>query len=193
MYDLPLGKGRKLLNRGGWMNAVLGGWNVVLIETIQSGPAATFSLGGSPYKYLSGGPQRPHQLVTNDKVGIEGWTIGEHRFPQSAQNPYFDINAFAYPAQFTYGTLGAGTARGRWLIWPQYSMSKNWAFADRYRFTLRADANSLPTHLASTTPDTTVNQTNPATFGKFGLQGGSSYSTMGASNGQIIVSGRFEF
>jgi hypothetical protein len=42
-------------------------------------------------------------------------------------------------------------------------------------------------------PDTTVNLSSAATFGKFGPQTSSSYSTMGAYNGQIIISGRFEF
>jgi hypothetical protein len=130
--------------------------------------------------------------VSNDQVRVANWSIGPNRFPQSAQNPLFNISAFAYPAQFTNGTLGAGTMRGRWLIWPQYSLSKSWA-TERHRFILRADANSIPARLVATTPDVAVNLTNPATFGRFGLQGGSSYSTMGSSNGQIIISGRFEF
>jgi hypothetical protein len=172
---------------------VLGGWNVVMIETIQSGPAVTFSYSGSPYRYLSGGPSRPNQLVPDDQVRVANWSIGPNRFPQSAQNPLYNISAFAYPAQFTAGTLGAGTVKGLWLIWPQYSLSKSWAKGDRCRFTLRADANSIPGRLVAQTPDVAVNLTNPATFGKFALQGGSSYSTMGSSNGQIIISGRFEF
>ena len=192
MYDVPVGKGRRFLNKGGWLNAVLGGWNVVMIETIQSGPAVTFSFSGSPSRYLSGGPSRPHQLVPNGQVKVANWSIGEHRFPQSAQSPLYNLNSFAYPAQFTYGSLGAGTQRGLWLIWPQYSLSKSWA-VERYRFSVRADANSIPARLQSTTPDVAVNLTNPATFGKFGSQTGSSYSTMGSANGQIIISGRFEF
>lgn len=193
MYDVPVGKGRKFLNRGGLVDAVLGGWNVVMIGTMQSGPAVTFSFSGSPNRYLSGGPSRPNQLVPNDQVKVEGWSIGPNRFPQSAQNPLYDITAFAYPASFTHGTLGAGTQRGLWQVWPQYSLSKSWSAGERKRFILRVDANSIPTRLQSTTPDVAVNLTNPATFGKFGLQGGSSYSTMGSSNGQIIICGRFQF
>jgi hypothetical protein len=130
--------------------------------------------------------------VPDDQVRVQNWSIGNNRFPQSAQNPLYNISAFAYPAQYTYGSLGAGTQSGLWLIWPQYSLSKTWT-TERYRFIVRADGNSLPTRLSATTPDTAVNLTNPATFAKFGLQAGSSYSTMGAYNGQIILSGRFEF
>jgi hypothetical protein len=192
MYDLPVGKGRRFLNKGGWLNAVVGGWNVVMIETLQSGPAVTLAYAGSPNKYLPGGPSRPNQLVPDGQVRTADWSIG-NRFPQSAQTPLYSIGAFAYPAQFTNGTLGGGTQRGLWLIWPQYSMSKSWARGDRTKFTLRADANSIPTRLVAQTPDLNVNLTNPATFAKFALQAGSSYSTMGSSNGQIIISGRVEF
>jgi len=192
MYDLPVGQGRKFMNTGGVLNAVLGGWNVVVIETIQSGPAVTFSIGGSPYKYLSGGPSRPHQLVPDDQVRVADWSIGEHRFPQNAQNPLYNISAFAYPAAYTYGSLGTGTQRGLWLIWPQWSLSKYWML-ERYKFSVRVDGNNIPVRLSATSPNTTVNLTSPETFGKFALQTSSSYSTMGQSNGQIIISGRFEF
>jgi hypothetical protein len=191
VYDLPVGKGRKLLSNGGWLSHIAGGWNVAVIETLQSGPAVTFGVAGSPNRYLPG-PSRPNQLVPNDQVKVPDWSMGPNRFPQSAQNPFYNIGAFAYPAQFTYGSLGAGTARGLWLLWPQYSLSKGWAI-ERFRFTLRVDANTLPTRMNLTIPDTTVNLSSSATFGKFGPQTSSSYSAMGAFNGQIIISGRFEF
>ena len=191
MYDLPVGKGRKLLSHGGWLGHIAGGWNVAVIETLPSGPAVTFTFAGSPNRYLPG-PSRPNQLVPDDQVKAPNWSMGPNRFPQNAQNPLYNISAFAYPAQFAYGSLGGGTNTGLWLLWPQYSLSKGWAI-ERFRFTLRVDANTLPTRLMATIPDTTVNISSPAIFGKFGPQTSSSYSAMGAYNGQIIVSGRFEF
>jgi hypothetical protein len=191
MYDLPFGVGRKFLNKSNWLEKIVGGWNIALIETIQSGPAVTFATAGSPYKYLPG-PLRPNQLVGDNQVRTPDWSIGANRFPQSAQTPLYDIKAFAYPAQFTYGSLGVGTNRGLWLSWPQYSLAKGWSF-ERYRFSVRVDANSMPTTLRATTPDLNVNINSPATFAKFVPQNSSSYSTMGGLNGQIIISGRFEF
>ncbi len=192
MYDLPIGKGRRLLSNGGWLSQVIGGWNVAGVETIQSGPAVTFSFSGSPYKYLSGGPSRPNQLVPNDQVKVANWSMGEHRFPQSAQNPLYDIRAFAYPAQFTHGSLGAGTQQGLWNIFPEWSISKSWA-VERYRFSLRVDGNNIPVRLMSQTPDTAVNLSSPESFGKFALQTGSSYNAVGGLNGLVVVGGRFEF
>ncbi len=37
IYELPVGKGQKWLNRGGVLNAVLGGWKVDVSENILSG------------------------------------------------------------------------------------------------------------------------------------------------------------
>ena len=191
MYNIPVGKGRRFLAKGGWLNHVLGGWNVLVIESLQSGPAVTFSIGGSPNRYLPG-PSRPNQILTNEQAKVRNWTMGEHRFPQSAQSPLYNLGAFAYPAQFTLGTLGAGTTTGLWLSWPQWSLSKVWAI-ERYRFTLRCDGNNIPVRFMGTTPNTVVNLSSPESFGKFPLQTSSSYSTIGGLNGQLLISGRFEF
>ena len=165
MYDLPVGKGRKFLNHGGVINAVLGGWNVVWVETAQSGPAVTFSFAGSPNKYLPG-PSRPNQLADPK---VPNWSMGTNRFPQGAQNPLYNIGAFAYPAQFTSGTLGGGTSTGLWLIWPQWSLSKSYRLKERYKFSVRLDANNIPVRLMATTPDTAVNITSPA-CGSFAIE-----------------------
>ncbi|MGH7870358.1 MAG: TonB-dependent receptor domain-containing protein, partial [Candidatus Dormibacteraceae bacterium] len=37
VYDLPVGKGRKFLNRGGVLNQVLGGWSISGIQRYESG------------------------------------------------------------------------------------------------------------------------------------------------------------
>lgn len=191
MYDLPVGKGRRLLSNGGRLSQVIGGWNLAVIAMLQSGSAVTFSYSGSPYKYLPGGPSRPNQILPNDQVKVANWSMG-NRFPQSAQNPFFNMNAFAYPAQFTPGTLGAGTQTGRGPLWTQGSISKNWVI-ERYKFTIRLDGNNIPVRLPTFNPNTIVNFSSPETFGKFGLITGMSYAGPGQANGQLIVCGRFEF
>ncbi len=190
MYDLPVGKGRRFLNRGGVVNAVLGGWNVVMIETAQSGPAVTFTFAGSPYRYLPG-PLRPNQISSDVKVS--DWSIGPNRFPMNAQNPLFNLNAFAYPAAYTPGSLGVGTSTAVWLIWPQWSLSKGWELKERFKFRIRLDGNNLPVRFMPTTLNSTVNFSSPESFAKYALQTSSSYSTMGGFNGQLIIGGRFEF
>ncbi len=40
LYELPFGKGKQFLNRGGFANAAVGGWQLSTILTAQSGPRA---------------------------------------------------------------------------------------------------------------------------------------------------------
>jgi hypothetical protein len=52
-YELPVGKGQRWLNRGGVVNALLGGWKVDMSENILSGIPLTVGYSGSPNKYLT--------------------------------------------------------------------------------------------------------------------------------------------
>ena len=44
LYELPLGRGKRWLNRGGALNAIMGGWQVSSILTVQTGfPLTVFA------------------------------------------------------------------------------------------------------------------------------------------------------
>ena len=105
-YDLPFGKGRKFLNSGGWKDAVLGGWLLMWSHSAQSGLPLTVTYASSPNRYLPG-VARPDILVPFDQARVQDWNIGANRFPTSAQNAYLNMSAFAYPASYKAGTLGA--------------------------------------------------------------------------------------
>ena len=191
--DLPFGKGRKLMNRGGWMNHVLGGWTIIWLQTWVSGPPVTFGISGSPYRYLPG-PGRPVQLVPDDKVRFPNWELGPNRFPMNAQNPVFDINAFAYPAAYTPGTVGIGTQNANWLYWPQFSLSKQWSFKERARFILRLDSSGLPTRAVLTSfYSTSVDKTNPSSFARFTISPSPNFSQIGTHNGSTTLVLRLEW
>ena len=53
-YDLPFGKGRTLLNRGGVVNALFGGYTFVWTYDIYTGNPVTLGFTNSPYNYLPG-------------------------------------------------------------------------------------------------------------------------------------------
>ncbi len=191
-YELPFGEGRKFMNGSNRvLQYTLGGWQLGWVETVLSGPPITFGLSGSPYRYLPG-QSRPNQILPNDQVMVENWTIGPNRFPQSAQNPLWNISAFAYPAAFTSGTLGNGTGRGLWLVWPQWSLEKFWQVKEHYKFSLRLDGQNIPVRLNLTNPDTTVNITSPQNFGKFAPIGVNT-SQLGTPNGHLTICFRLEF
>ena len=66
-YELPFGKGRPLMNRGGILNHVLGGWELTWTQTFQSGQPFTVTFSGSPNRYLPGA-SRPNILTTNSEA-----------------------------------------------------------------------------------------------------------------------------
>jgi hypothetical protein len=196
-YELPFGTGRKWINHGGVGNFFLGGWQVVWIQTFQTGPPFTVTFNGSPYNYLPGvglmgGGNRPTQILPDDQVKLEHVDIGPNRFPFSAQNRYLNINGFAYPAAYTIGTLGRNTLEAPGIVWPQTSLQKSWSLLEKLRFTLRADVNNIFKYNNFNPPNSVFNKTDPSSFGTFnGTRG--SFSDIGTGRWHTILVFRLEW
>lgn len=58
VYDLPFGKGRSMLNKGGLVNALVGGWRISGIATYASGQPAAISTSNSLPLFAGG--NRPY-------------------------------------------------------------------------------------------------------------------------------------
>ena len=177
-YELPLGRGRTWMNAGGWRDYLLGGWNLAWIQIFQSGTPVTFTVGGSPNRYLPGSV-RPNQLVPNDQVIVENWRIGD-RFDNNLKNPMWNINGFAYPAAYTVGSLGRNTIDGPGMIWSQVSLAKNLKVKERYNLDVRFDIQNPFKRPNFVNPVAVANLTNPGTFGKPTATVGS-WSSLGGS------------
>jgi len=183
-YDLPFGKGRRFLNTNRIVDQVIGGWTFLTIQSIRSGLPVSFSSSGSPYKYLSG--EGGLNIVPGQKINVDNYSIGPNMWPQSAQNPFYNINAFAYPASFTEGNAGTSIARTGWMWWPQYSVTKTWSYREKYKVTVRMDANNLfPEARWLNSANTAVNLTSPQNFGKFPATTGYSFSNFYGQNGTL--------
>ena len=183
-YDIPVGRNRRFLDRGGVLNYIVGGWTFLTIQSFRSGLPVTFSAAGSPYKYLPG--EGGINIEPGQKINVSNYSLGPNIFPQSAQNPFYNINAFSYPAQFTEGNAGSGIARTGWVWWPQYSLTKTFTFAEKYKLTVRMDANNLfPEFVWLYTANNTVNLTSPQNFGKFPATTGYSFSNWYGTNGTL--------
>jgi hypothetical protein len=192
IYELPFGKGRPWMNAGGWKDHALGGWEITWVQTFQSGVPFTVGFSGSPNRYLPG-TSRPNALVPTNQAQVQDWEIGPDRFPTSAQLPYLNFAAFAYPDAFTPGTLGRNTFEGPGLNWTQLSLAKWWRIKERYRFQLRLDGNNFPFKQPNfSSPNSTYNRNSPGTFGRMtGVQG--SFSNIGTGRPNLYIIGRFEF
>jgi hypothetical protein len=95
-YELPLGKGRRYLNRGGLWNLALGGWELNGITSAQSGLPISISSNANTTNSF-GGAQRP------DGTGKPTGTTGSVK---ERIDRYFDPAAFSNAARFTFGSVG---------------------------------------------------------------------------------------
>jgi hypothetical protein len=190
VYELPVGRGKRFLNRGGVLNAILGGWKMDVSENIMSGIPISVGYAGSPFKYLTA--TRVNAQVPTDQAKTPDWSMG-NRFPTAAQTPYFDMNAFAYPDSYTIGSLGARTLRAPGLYWMQCFATKSWTLKERYKLSVRLDGHNLPwKHPNLAAPGTTYNLNNPGAFGRFtGTVG--DFSNFGTAQANVQANVRVEF
>ncbi|MEZ5352531.1 MAG: TonB-dependent receptor [Bryobacteraceae bacterium] len=170
-WELPIGTGRRIgSGMGRVANALIGGWELSWIQTIESGNPLTFSFANSPNNYFPtyAGSRRP-DLVRQPVYDFSKWNNGgPNRFTQQALPAVVDINAFAYPAAFTVGNSGRNILTGPRLVWAQVSAQKNFRVTEKLNAQLRWDfQNALKTYNFGG-PSTTVDFRNPLTFGKLG-------------------------
>jgi len=190
-WELPLGKGRPLLNRAGLLNQIVGNWDVTIHWLLVSGDPATVTFAGSPNRYLPVGSSRPNVLAPDYKT--PDWDIGPNLFPTTAQNPYLRFSDFAYPAAYAVGTIGRNTFTGPANNWMQLGLSKSWVIRERFRFMLRAEGNNFPfKHPQLMNTNSTYNANTKNTFGTFtSLR--QPFSEPGQSRPHVLIGARIQF
>jgi hypothetical protein len=125
-YELPFGRGKAMLNRGGVVNALLGGWQIAGILTLRSGIPFTVTTSGGITN--AGGADRPNRLaggtLPSDQRTIDRW---------------FDLSAFLAQPQFTYGNSGRNILFGPGLRNIDLSIGKSFPLGER-RLQFRAES-----------------------------------------------------
>jgi hypothetical protein len=97
LYDLPVGRGKRLNINNGFANAIIGGWQTGAFVTIQSGVPATLSIGGVDNSQTTAGYDRPNATGQDSYVSS--------KTPSRWYNPA----AFVEAAPGTYGNVGRNT------------------------------------------------------------------------------------
>jgi hypothetical protein len=168
-YELPVGRGRHFLNRGGVTDVIFGGWEIAWIQTIESGNPLSFTYAGNPANEWSTmiGNQVPNVVgkPSMDQFGL-GDKIGGNRFNQALSNPVLSISNFSYPAAFTPGNAGRNIVTGPGLLWSEFSAKKNFKLSERFNLQFRYDFQNPFHNFNFSPPSTTVDFRNPQLFGK---------------------------
>jgi len=158
VYQLPFGAGR-LWNKPGYLNAVLGGWDVSTVTTIQTGQWLTPTI--NPVY-----DQSNTDMVTRSGGGAIARPdcVGNPIAGQTTQN-FYNINAFApTPAGAgRFGNCGVGILEGPNLIGVNSGLAKNFNIGERFRLRFEATFTNVLNRSNFAPPQTNIS--NPATFG----------------------------
>jgi hypothetical protein len=175
-YELPFGKGKSLLNRGGVVNAVVGGWNVGAIQTYESGTPISINCGGG----YSSGLFNPSCRV-NVVAGVSAYLSNPGPFVYG-QTKEFNPGAFAQPSSYTLGDASRiSNIRLPMYLDEDVSLEKRFIIAEKVNAILRMEAFNLLNRHRFTVIDNTV--TDPS-FGQF---------TSASGNRTMQASLRFSF
>jgi Carboxypeptidase regulatory-like domain/TonB dependent receptor len=127
VWELPFGKGRAFMNRGGVANAVLGGWQLSGIETLESGLPVNPVLGNSA-------------SLNSDCCTLRPDVIGDPKAAHQGRNSWYNSAAFGIPAPFVFGDAGRNSIRGPGFFGVDLSLSKTFKFTERIGFELQCEA-----------------------------------------------------
>jgi len=156
-YDLPFGKGKMLLNRGGVINAIVNYWTLGTITSITTsaptafgGGYATVTNAGSGVNFLNGMTAQKFQQSLKiqhtgscSATGCTGWV--QEFSPYLASNGTADPNSFVYNT--TPGAWGAWPMiRGPWNWTSDMSVTKRVPIHEKYKFMIQATASNVFNH-----------------------------------------------
>jgi hypothetical protein len=146
-YDLPFGKGRQMANgMSGLGNAIVGGWTVNSIVTIQSGFPFTPQMSFNPSNDGdSRNPVRPSWNPAFTGPVILGGTT-----------QWFNPNAFIVPPSGTWGNVGRNVLTGPGLATWDFSVMKDTHIVERLDLQFRAEIFNILDRTNLNTPNLIV-------------------------------------
>ena len=174
IWQLPVGEGQRFLNRGGVVNAILGGWQASGIYSLQSGFPFTVVSNRDWSNSLSNLP-------------LPDRTCNGNNGPKSVAE-WFDTSCFTttlLQAAFNAGTPRYGNEVRNGLIGPTYNnldfaLLKNFSLSERFKLQFRFETFNTFNHANFSTPNSTA---NTATNGQI-------TSTVGSANGTGVNANR---
>jgi hypothetical protein len=145
VYDLPFGKGKSLLNRGGFVNQIVGGWQTSGIFTAQSGRPL----------YLYAGWDAAGQIIQGNQNRLNATGLDPYLPPdQQSANQWFNIAAFSNLTAGQFGNVGRNILTGPAVWTLDFSAIKNFKFTERQSVQFRFETFNTPNHPALGSPIT---------------------------------------
>jgi len=151
LYELPIGQGRRWLNRKGLWPSIVGNWQLNGIFSWYTGTPFTVVADSTPCNC-------PGNSITADALKpcriLGGIGPGEK---------WFDVTAFGQPGPNRWGTAGRNTVRGPGMRTYNFSIFKHFPIPERAKVEFRAEFFNLTNTPTFPNPDSNFNS---GTFGE---------------------------
>ncbi len=128
-YELPFGRGKALLNRGGLTNRLLGGWQANGIVTLSDG--TPFTVGC----FCGDRGQTGNSATMRPNLNANPLRSGFHQ----TLTQWFDTSSFSLPPLGTLGTAGRNILRSTGQRAADFSMFKNNRINEHLNLQFRAE------------------------------------------------------
>ena len=145
VLDLPFGKGRKFMGKGGVTDAVLGGWTVSGLGTLyQSGPPLTITWTGIDPSNTGTFTNRANR-------------IADGRVDNPTVDQWFDPSAFVAPTPGGFGNAGTGTVFGPSSFGYDLGIYKSFSIRETTKLQFRTEMFNAFNHPNLAMPGTAAN------------------------------------
>ena len=134
LYELPIGRGKLLNVNNGFANAIVGGWQVGGILTLQSGVPETLTIGGVDNSITQTGYDRPSYVSGQSVYATNQSTAG-----------WYNRSAFVEAPAGQFGDVGRDTATAPGVYTINAELHKNFRmpYKDTHQLQFRAEAFNL--------------------------------------------------
>lgn len=145
VYELPVGQGKKIHPGSRVVNGIAGGWSLGFIAELRTGtPLSVIELTNNTNSFSDG--VRPN--VAGD------WRIAGDRTKADQLAQWFNVNAFAAPAAYTFGNAGRSFGQGPGAANLDLSILKDFRVGERTVVQFRAEGLNFLNHANFANPDT---------------------------------------
>ena len=177
IYRLPVGRGQRFLDVGGWSNALLGGWELNTVTLVETGPWLTPSISGSF--------DQSNTDVENRGASLRPDVVSTDFYAGQTRSHYFNLAAFApTPAGAgRFGDAGVGILEGPGTKTVSLGLAKVFKVTEGVSLRFESTFTNVLNHTNFAPPATQID--NTATFGV--LSAAQTAENAGNRTGQLAL------
>jgi hypothetical protein len=176
VYQLPFGKSRTFMNRGGVKDALLGGWDLTTVSLLETGPWLTPSISSSA--------DQSNTNVVNRGAVLRPDVVSNNLYAGQSRAQYFNLAAFApTPAGAgRFGNAGVGILQGPGTAAVSLGVAKQLHITERAHARFETTFTNVLNHTNFAPPVTAIDS---STFGA--LTGPQTAENAGNRTGQAAL------